>query len=124
MVSIELFFLFLQYIFIGKLEGMKKLDNQHNQKSYYGNFAMVYIFISEFNRTTNCRWRIISSYDGRNILFNAAYVFVVGISSFYKDGLGIDYQLRMGRLDLGLVYLPYLLMQRPDKINYIVHCKF
>ena len=32
---------------------------------------MVYIFISKFNRTTNCRWRIISSYDGRNILFNA-----------------------------------------------------
>ena len=31
---------------------------------------MVYIFISKFNRTTNCRWRIISSYDGRNILFN------------------------------------------------------
>ena len=76
---------------------------------------MVYIFISKFNRTTNCRWRIISSYDGRNILFNA-YVFVVGISSFYKGGLGIDCQLRMGRLDLGLVYLPYLLMQRPDRI--------
>lgn len=61
---------------------------------------MVYIFISKFNSTTNCRWRIISSYDGRNILFNAAYVFVVGISSFYKGGLGIDCQLRMGRLDL------------------------
>ena len=123
MVSIELFFLFLQYIFIGKLEGMKNWTINIT-KSYYGNFTMVYIFISKFNRTTNCRWRIISSYDGRNILFNAAYVFVVGISSFYKDGLGIDYQLRMGRADLGLVYLPYLLMQRPDKINYIVHCKF
>ena len=81
---------------------------------------MVYIFISEFNRITNCRWRIISSYDGRNILFNAAYIFVVGISSFYKGGLGIDCQLRMGQLGLGLEYLPYLLTQRPDKINYIV----
>ena len=59
-------------------------------------------FISEFNRITNCRWRIISSYDGRNILFNAAYIFVVGISSFYKGGLGIDCQLRMGQLGLGL----------------------
>ena len=36
MVSIELFFLFLQYIFIGKLEGMKKLDNQHNQNHIMG----------------------------------------------------------------------------------------
>ena len=63
---------------------------------------MVYIFISEFNRITNCRWRIISSYDGGNILFNAAYIFVVGISSFYKGGLDIDYQLQMDQLDLGL----------------------
>ena len=55
---------------------------------------MVYIFISKFNRVTNCRWRIISSYDGRNILFNAAYVFVVGISSFYKGGLDIDSHCR------------------------------
>lgn len=85
---------------------------------------MVYIFISEFNRITNCRWRIISSYDGRNILFNAAYIFVVGISSFYKDGLDIDSQLRTDQLDLGLAYLLYLLTQRPDKINYIVRCKF
>ena len=68
---------------------------------------MVYIFISKFNRTTNCRWRIISSYDGRNILFNAAYVFVVGISSFTR--MAIDYQLRMGRLDL--------VADGPDKIN-------
>ena len=36
MVRIELFFLFLQYIFIGKLEGMKKLDNQHNQNHIMG----------------------------------------------------------------------------------------
>lgn len=49
---------------------------------------MVYIFISEFNRITNCRWRIISSYDGRNILFNAAYIFVVGISSFLQGWIG------------------------------------
>lgn len=49
---------------------------------------MVYIFISEFNRTTNCRWWVISSYDGRNILFNAAYVFVVGISSFLQGWIG------------------------------------
>ena len=49
-----------------------------------GTLQWFYIFISKFNRTTNCRWRIISSYDGRNILFNAAYVFVVGISSFTR----------------------------------------
>ena len=49
---------------------------------------MVYISISKFNRTTNCRWWIISSYDGRNILFNAAYVFVVGISSFLQGWIG------------------------------------
>lgn len=85
---------------------------------------MVYIFISEFNRITNCRWRIISSYDGGNILFNAAYIFVVGISSFYKGGLDIDYQLQMDQLDHGLEYLLYLLTQLSGKINYTVHCKF
>ena len=35
-MNIELFFLFLQYIFIGKLEGMDILDNQHNQNHIMG----------------------------------------------------------------------------------------
>ncbi len=77
MVSIELFFFYSYNIFfIGKLEGMKKLDNQHNQNHIMGTLQWFIFFISKFNRTTNCRWRIISSYDGRNILFNAAYVFL------------------------------------------------
>ncbi len=49
---------------------------------------MVYIFISKFNRVTNCRWRIISSYDGRNILFNAAYVFCSWYIFFLQGWLG------------------------------------
>ena len=36
MVSIELFFFILTIYFIGKLEGMKKLDNQHNQNHIMG----------------------------------------------------------------------------------------
>ena len=36
MMSIELFFLFLQYTFYRKLEGMKNLDNQHNRNHIMG----------------------------------------------------------------------------------------
>ena len=36
MVSREPFFLFLQYILYRKLEGMKNLNNQHNQNHIMG----------------------------------------------------------------------------------------